>query len=136
MNTIIKTFNRHSIGIIEQDGGTWIAAKDIAKALKYTNATKVIQCISPANVNRSSYIITINQDGVRELAYKGKKPQRRQFHQWALVEVFNKVQPVAPAPVIPPVQSVPSACPLGAILEILQELQRDGCGCQCSGRSH
>jgi prophage antirepressor-like protein len=135
MNTTIKTFGKHHIGIIEQDGGTWIAAKDIAKALKYTNATKVTQCISPANVNRSSYIITINQEGVRELAYKGKKPQRQQFHQWALKEVFNKVQPAA-APTVPPVQSVPSACPLGAILEILQKLQRDGCGCQCSGGGH
>lgn len=135
MNTTIKTFNRQPIGIIEQDGETWLAAKDIAKALGYGNATKVIQCINPANVNRSSYIIAINQAGVRELAYKGRKPKLQQFHRWALEEVFNKVQPTA-APAMPPVQSVPSACPLGAIIQLLQQMQRDGGGCQCSGGSH
>ncbi|HCI53159.1 MAG TPA: hypothetical protein DE312_07600 [Gallionella sp.] len=135
MNTTIKTFGKHPIGIIEQDGGTWIAAKDIAKALGYPNATKIIQCINPANVNRSSYVITVNREGVKELAYKGRRSGLQQFHRWALKEVFNKGQPAA-APAVPLVQSVPSACPLGAILEILQKLQHDGCGCQCSGGSH
>lgn len=134
MNTITKTFNRQPIGIIEQDGTPWLLAKDVAKALGYGNTSKVIHCLSPANVKRIGKMVAINKAGVLELAANGRKMLIPQFNQWANKEVFNKVQPLAVPECKPPVAS--SGCPLGAIIQLLQQMQRDGCACSCSGWSH
>lgn len=128
MNIITKTFNGQPIGIIEHDGTAWLAAKDITKTLGYTNSSKVIHCLSPANVKRINHAVIINQAGVRELAARGRKRYASQFNQWANKEVFGKVQPIVVPVCNPPVAS--SDCPLGAIIQLLQQMQRDGC-CQC-----
>lgn len=129
-----KTFNGHPIGITMHEGRPWLVAVDIAKALGYGNSAKVIHCINPLNVNREGYTLTINEAGIQELADKGRKPLLPQFSQWAVQEVFNKVQPTV-APVSQPVckpSGVPAGCPFGFLMQMFQQMQQAGRGCGCS----
>lgn len=126
MSHSIKKYNGHPIGIIEQDGTPWLVAVDIARALDYTNSSKVIRSISECNLLRIHHngykVIIINEEGIKELTTTSRKRDALQFGEWVQREVFGK--------------GSPSGCPLGAIIEILQAMQRDGCGCKCSGGSH
>lgn len=122
MNTITKTFNGRHIGIIEHEGELWLTAVNVAKALGYGNSAKVIHCISPTNVKRIGNTVTFNEAGMRELAANGRKTLLPQFSQWAAREVFARGES--------------SGCPLGTLIEVLQQMQRKGCVCSCSSECH
>lgn len=134
MNKITKTFNGHPVDIIQHEGKPWLVAMDIAKALGYRNASKVMQSINRETVGlgrRNRYIVAIiNEAGIKELTTKGRKPESHRFGLWAEAEVFGRV------PAVDSPTGAPSVCPLGTIIQLLQKIQRDGCACSCSGGSH
>ncbi|MEI7455883.1 MAG: Bro-N domain-containing protein [Nitrosomonadales bacterium] len=126
MNIITKTFNGQPVGITEQDGTAWLIVADIATALGYQRTHKATMRISKANLSstmRTGWSVgTTNEAGLGELLLNSRKAKAREFSQWAASEVFTK--------------GASNGCHLGAIIQLLQQMQRDGCACSCSGGNH
>ncbi|HET7833202.1 MAG TPA: Bro-N domain-containing protein [Gallionella sp.] len=123
MNITTKAFNGQPIGITEREGKPWLIVADIAKALGYLNTGKATDRISKAhlsNITRNGYRATItNEAGLYELLVNSRKKEAQEFSQWAAREVFA--------------QAASSGCLLGVLIEVLQQMQRNGRACSCSG---
>ena len=104
MNEEIKVFNSDefgNIGTVQMDDSTWFVAKDITRALGYSNSSKAIgDHVDPEDkgvTNRYTLggiqeITIINESGLYSLILGSRLPNARKFKHWVTSDVLPQIR--------------------------------------------
>lgn len=104
MNEEIKVFDSDefgNIGVVQIDNDTWFVAKDITKALGYSNSSKAIADhvdIDDRGVTKRytlgglQEIVIINESGLYSLILGSRLPNAKKFKRWVTSEVLPQIR--------------------------------------------
>ena len=103
MNTNLQTwsYENSEIRTVEKDGEPWFVAKDIAKVLGYTNASKAIADHVDAEdkgvtkcytLGGTQDLTILNESGLYSLILSSKLPNAKKFKRWVTSEVLPSIR--------------------------------------------
>lgn len=103
MNTNLQTWSYESseIRTVEKDGEPWFVAKDIAKVLGYTNASKAIADHVDAEdkgvtkcytLGGTQDLTILNESGLYSLVLSSKLPNAKKFKRWVTSVVLPSIR--------------------------------------------
>lgn len=104
MNNEIKAFSNEEFGSIrrvEVDGEYWLAGKDVAQALGYSNPRKALadhvdeedKGVTKCDTLGGAQDITIiNESGLYSLVLSSKLPSAKKFRRWVTSEVLPSIR--------------------------------------------
>ena len=103
MNTNLQTwsYENSEIRTVEKDGEPWFVAKDIAKVLGYSNASKAIADHVDAEdkgvtkcytLGGTQDLTILNESGLYSLILSSKLPNAKKFKRWVTNEVLPSIR--------------------------------------------